>query len=340
MMSMGEFLKLFFAKADSGFIELYYIIPKGVDAPRGKRWQYGQYAPLPLNRRIPDVIPSVISGNRDGYGVYFGVTASDTAFTEPEMWIDREGKQRKRYPRRKETNVHYITALWADLDHTTLEAASERLTSWQYTPSIIVQSGGGIHAYWLLDSAYPVDADNRSTVKRLLQGIAVAHAQQGADKAVKDLARVMRLPGTVNTKPERNGARCEVVTVTGELHNIHDLYRQFRLYMPTEVLQSKREIITTQRAACLPPKVQAYLNNPPAQGERNRRLFSAARACVDALYSQAECDTLLRATAALSGLDSHEIDLVLNSAYRYAPEAPRDKDTDHIAFYDHLGGLS
>ena len=67
-------------------------------------------------------------------------------------------------------------------------------------PSITVSSGRGEHHYWLLDSA--IDA----TLARDLQRRWVHFCK--ADPAAVDLARVLRVPGTVNTK---NGRR---VTVT------------------------------------------------------------------------------------------------------------------------------
>ena len=67
-------------------------------------------------------------------------------------------------------------------------------------PSIVVNSGRGEHRYWLLDT--PIDA----TMAAGLQRAWVYRC--GADHAAVDLARVLRVPGSTNTK---NGAR---VTVT------------------------------------------------------------------------------------------------------------------------------
>ena len=76
-------------------------------------------------------------------------------------------------------------------------------------PSILVYSGRGIQAKWLLDEAQP-----RATLPRwnALQ-IALTNALHaaGADPQARDASRVLRLVNTVN---EKNGEMCRVVHVT------------------------------------------------------------------------------------------------------------------------------
>jgi hypothetical protein len=73
-------------------------------------------------------------------------------------------------------------------------------------PSILVSSGGGIHAYWLLRE--PADLALGEEAEREL---VEAFVPYGADGVCRDAPRVMRLPGTVNTKPGRNGAMATLV---------------------------------------------------------------------------------------------------------------------------------
>lgn len=68
-------------------------------------------------------------------------------------------------------------------------------------PSVIVDSGGGIHAYWLLAVPYLL-VDQETMLKvRYWQHRWVDTYTKG-DGAAKDLTRVLRLPGTTNYKPE------------------------------------------------------------------------------------------------------------------------------------------
>lgn len=65
-------------------------------------------------------------------------------------------------------------------------------------PSVIIDSGGGYHCYWLLDETQPVDDTNRTDIQ------STQHSwvrMVGADVGASDLRRVLRVPGTTNRKP-------------------------------------------------------------------------------------------------------------------------------------------
>ena len=66
-------------------------------------------------------------------------------------------------------------------------------------PSAVIDSGGGYHAYWLLDEPKVIDDANREYITRL-QYRWVNFVQ--SDGGAKDLARVLRIPGTVNRKAQ------------------------------------------------------------------------------------------------------------------------------------------
>ncbi|MEZ4864478.1 MAG: DNA-primase RepB domain-containing protein [Caldilineaceae bacterium] len=66
-----------------------------------------------------------------------------------------------------------------------------------YPPSVIIDSGGGYHCYWLLRDPLPLDETNRGDVQ------VVQHSWvrlMGGDAGAADLRRVLRLPGTYNHK--------------------------------------------------------------------------------------------------------------------------------------------
>lgn len=134
---------------------------------------------------------AIQKANQDGANVYFGVAHRD----------GRGGKTE---------NVTYATTLWADIDGkdwdqnnyddgktAALEHLKKEVPS-ELAPSIVVDSGHGYHVYWLLRSPYAFSSDDRraeftSTLERLslvLKG----------DRRVKDISRILRLPGTMNTK--------------------------------------------------------------------------------------------------------------------------------------------
>jgi hypothetical protein len=92
-----------------------------------------------------------------------------------------------------------LSALWVDLDSHDgqAEAMASRLRAFPLPPSIVVESGHGLHAYWLLHEGLSVQADEGSAAKRLLRGLALA---THGDLAAAEPARVLRLPGTFNQK--------------------------------------------------------------------------------------------------------------------------------------------
>jgi hypothetical protein len=127
------------------------------------------------------------------------------------------------YPRaarggRDASAVRQVQLLYADLDADHFPDGTGEidacLAAFSPPPSVVVASGGGRHAYWLLSR--PLDAppgDAHRQVQDVLWAIADALGVPRAKNAVHDLARVLRVPGTLNVKPcyPPPGALCEVL---------------------------------------------------------------------------------------------------------------------------------
>ena len=81
--------------------------------------------------------------------------------------------------------------------------------------SAVVDTGGGIHVYYLFPAKQYKDTYSRmlSAMREYLSGIATI--KKLYDPAVYDLARIMRAPGSVNTKYERNPT-CEILHLKPE----------------------------------------------------------------------------------------------------------------------------
>jgi len=96
------------------------------------------------------------------------------------------------------------------------------------TPSVWVHSGGGLYAWWLLDRPHVI-GDDLERVKRLaarwqdpIEHAAVrlgySHGRLG------DLARILRVPGTVNRKPGMPEPRpCRILEDTGRRYTLENL---------------------------------------------------------------------------------------------------------------------
>jgi hypothetical protein len=127
--------------------------------------------------------------NREsGYGLYFA----------PCLRRDKQGKAEA---------AALLPAFWVDLDcdddPTKRAAAFNRLHTFNPPPSAVIDSGGGLHAYWLLSEPVTLDEDTRKQTAGILRGL--FSALGGDPQYVKSVASVMRLPSSINTKPERGG---------------------------------------------------------------------------------------------------------------------------------------
>jgi hypothetical protein len=105
----------------------------------------------------------------------------------------------------KAEHVRRIRALIADADSAEQVASLRRfINSTGLVPSILVESGGlaigpdgalvpKLHAYWRMDDC---------PVEQFTAGQEILNTRTGCDAAVKDLPRVLRLPGFYNLKCE------------------------------------------------------------------------------------------------------------------------------------------
>lgn len=118
-------------------------------------------------------------------------------------------------PRQENTGtkeeVHRIQCVWADLDAKdghTYESRLEQLSGLSLEPSILVWSGGGIHAYWMFEKS-------ESGPEALFQAeqtmARIAKALDG--DAVHNRSRILRVPGTYNCKELNNPRPVEMVSL-------------------------------------------------------------------------------------------------------------------------------
>jgi hypothetical protein len=141
-----------------------------------------------------------------------------------------------RQSRRSKETIHEIVCLHADLDldkiDTSPDVVLERLGQLPCLPSKVIHSGHGYHCYWMLTEPEPATPETVARVEGLLRLIANVI---GGDPAVCEVARLMRLPGSYNTK---NGGRLPVEVVVDrplryELTDIEDwLGMQQRPFIP------------------------------------------------------------------------------------------------------------
>jgi AAA domain len=102
---------------------------------------------------------------------------------------------------RAKKNLQELTGLHADIDFRDIEGGSETVVraieGLKISPSMTVSSGNGLHLYYLFRESLAAEKDSIAVVEGLLRKLCQVVA---GDPAVCEVARLMRLPGTHNSK--------------------------------------------------------------------------------------------------------------------------------------------
>ncbi len=257
---------------DEGLVELRPLYPDRPDrhSPeartqgRARRW-------FSLDGAC-DALPDVLGwcGER-GLGAYFGALPR-VGWGKGTKWDVLPG-----------------AVAWADLDVPPAEA-SERLQRTPFRPSAVVLTGAGVHAYWFLSE--PAEP---SACEDLTRRFTLA---LDADRKSAERARILRLPGSVNTKyPHRPLARLARLDPDARFHAEdlaewlpaaprpkRDLGALLPAVRPGELRRNARrvrrfaEVSLEQRIASIlstPPYDERPLD--PTDPKRKRRLGSGRR---------------------------------------------------------------
>lgn len=211
--------------------------------------------------------------NERGAGVYFMVNGGD-------------GKGRKA------ANVKTVRALFVDLDGAPLQP----VLVGPLKPHVTVESSPGrFHAYWLvtgvaLDEFTPLQA----ALARMFNG----------DPKVKDLPRVMRLPGYLHMKATPFPCRLTAL----EKRARYSAMSVRRAFLPAPV-----------ESPAKPERLPSII----PEGDRNNTLFGLARGLVNKGYNLGQVSSRLQkinATRCAIPLCASEVDAIVVSACEYGSQ--------------------
>lgn len=345
-------------------LELRGIPPKGLAgemAPLRFRWhetrlQYG-FHPWVRAGELEVVLPDLAAMNAQG-GVVArwaagppgsGRRCRDVPGTPLNIYCS--SNPRARVGGTTGADVRLARSLYADLERLGVEAAlraceDARLPS----PTMAVNSGHGVHLFWRLTEPM-LDLGLWTAAQKALIGVL------GSDPAIHDPARVMRLPGFVNHNGDPAPATIAEVD-PARRYNLEDILSALPPLGPSPERPGPARSLSPaakafpsfaeERPANLHARMTAYLEEvePPADGERNIRLFAQAARLVEK-FDPEEGD-LLAAIGAFNArstdsLDDGEVELVVRNARRHvhAKGMPRGSllSVVHEPYQEPLGDI-
>jgi len=224
--------------------------------------------------------------------VYFGV--------HPSVAIPATNAEGKPAPsalvRSQIAGIAAINCLFAEFDQdkgatlATVEALAP-------APHVVIFSGGGWHAYWLLRDSFFLRTEADRARAQDLQRRWVAH--MGGDSGARDLARVLRVPGTFNGKPARRDAAGNAPRVDFVRCNLAP-----PLFYPLDDLEALLPAVATAQIVAPPPPPAAAHTTGNGNGSNGNGRRAAA-------YLQRAIDDEL---AKVRNAPAHKSNAILNDA--------------------------
>jgi hypothetical protein len=185
--------------------------------PDGHQRTPSRHIPIGDSDVLHTSLEALAVANAQGWGAYVAVGLRRSGLT--------------RWQRGGLSDMVALPALFADIDDDS-DAVQQRLMTSSPTPSLLVHSGGGYHAYWMLDEP----TTDLALADRILEGLAMRY---GGDR-LSPVAS-LRLPGTCNTKPGRGGALCHLVHHTDCQYRLTD----FGCFIQREAAPAPRSVQTS-----------------------------------------------------------------------------------------------
>lgn len=254
--------------------------------------------------------------------------------------------------------IRTVRALWADLDQISVQDALGRVScAGLPPPSIVVNSGNGAHLYWLLDPVFQIDdagdplavetewaedlgrssprryivrdgereyLEQRRHVSQLspkaerVQNILAGIAKVVGGDHTTDLSRLLRIPGSLNRKDERNG-RPAVPTSLVEC----DPDRRYPVEQFTEFAVESPQVERARQIAQMPLPRPRKLS----AGKNDKLDELLAASSIAPPGSRSEADFALCCYAIRHGVPRDELAKRVESIGKFAEQGTRYFDT-------------
>lgn len=192
-MQNSDFFHLLYSEAEEGYLNIFTLPDARSHWFHVAAYEeaYNMALELTKDKLSRNVYYSVCLqkgklSNKSGRG------SEKTAIGAPGLWID----------------IDVAEGVHKDTKHLvpTFEDAFALLDEFPVVPTVIVNTGGGLHAYWLFKEFYYfVEESDKRAFKDLLGNLQFTIAEKAKQHGWKidntaDLARILRVPGTMNHK--------------------------------------------------------------------------------------------------------------------------------------------
>ncbi len=260
--------------------------------------------------------------------------------------------KRSNHERARIGDIAGINCVFADFDAADFcdkGKAREHIDALKVSPSVIVDSGGGYHCYWFLCDTFVITTESDRDRARQLQADWVVLV--GGDLGAKDLARVLRVPGTHNLKPQYAPNYPLVDFARADLELVYALEDLERLTIC--VTRAPRGFPTRQNApsrindaTALQREIDTLLAT--AEGNRNTQLnksaFTLGQLVATGSLDRSTVEARLSDAARTVGLGAREAIATIQSgldAGMRVPRLVRNQHSEHPAaktLEEDLGG--
>jgi hypothetical protein len=223
----------------SGFLTLTAIHPDGNHSTPSR------HITIDDKIAINDALQKLLVTNQMGWGAYVGIGLRKSNLG--------------RWRRGGNAAVLALPALFADVDDRS-ETALNRIRNFKPSPSCITYTGGGFHVFWWLsDLLYDL-----KLAANLLRAIG---KELGGDPM--SISQILRIPGSINTKSKRNGARCQIIDYRATR------YHPIDFSLPDIPENPPKQSTPTRRRSCNQTSVgQKHLNPALVQAVIDRLMHS------------------------------------------------------------------
>ncbi|MBM3127364.1 MAG: hypothetical protein FJ009_01870, partial [Chloroflexi bacterium] len=251
-------------------------------------------------------------------------------------------RKRSDHERARIADIAGINCVFADFDAADFGdkgKVREHLDALPAAPSVIADSGGGYHCYWFLRDPFVIATESDRDRARQLQASWVALVK--GDIGAKDLARVLRIPGTRNFKPQYapNYPRVDFVRTDWERgYTLEDLERltarvgRVLREFPIQPNEPNRN----DEAAVLQREIDQLLAT--VEGKRNAQLnkaaFTLGQLIATGSLNRSIAEARLFDSARAIGLGEREAIATIRSGLEAGMRVPhlvQNRNSDHPA---------